>query len=142
MNPTEVALIQISFHRISSNAEEAIALFYARLFELDPTLRVPLGDGLLGEDDTLWSMLGTAVASLENLDTLLLATRAFGARHGHLVPFEEYYASVGAALMWTLRKMLGHEFTPAVADAWSSAYSLLAYTVIDAQRGSRTAVAA
>ena len=39
MTPTEIALVQSSFRKIVPIAEQAAALFYARLFELDPELR-------------------------------------------------------------------------------------------------------
>ena len=87
-------------------------------------------------------MLTTAVDSLDRLDTLLPAVRAFGVRHSHFGAIEEHYATVGAALIWTLRKCLGPEFTPAVTDAWTEAYSLLAHALIDAQRGARLVTAA
>ena len=87
-------------------------------------------------------MLATAVDSLDRLETLIPAVRAFCARHSHFGAIEEHYATVGAALIWTLRKCLGPEFTTAVADAWTEAYSLLAHALIDAQRGARLAAAA
>src|SRR6185436_809482 len=39
MNPTEIKLVKDSFLKITPIAQQAAALFYARLFELDPQLR-------------------------------------------------------------------------------------------------------
>jgi nitric oxide dioxygenase len=65
--------------------------------------------------------------------------RALGARHAGYGVEEEHYATVGAALLWTLDKGLGAEFTPAVREAWTTTYSLLANTMIDAQRSANVA---
>jgi hemoglobin-like flavoprotein len=37
-------------------------------------------------------------------------------------------------LLWTLKKGLGNDFTPAVSAAWTTIYSLLANIMIEAQR--------
>jgi hemoglobin-like flavoprotein len=39
---------------------------------------------------------------------------------------DEHYATVGAALLWTLEKGLGAEFTPELRDAWTQTYTTLA----------------
>ncbi len=38
----------------------------------------------------------------------------------------EQYAPVGAALLWTLEKGLGPDFTPEVKAAWTETYTALA----------------
>jgi hemoglobin-like flavoprotein len=40
-----------------------------------------------------------------------------------------HYATVGAALLWTLGEGLGERFTPEVQAAWTSAYTVLADTM-------------
>ena len=39
---------------------------------------------------------------------------------------EADYETVGAALLWTIEQGLGDSFTPAVREAWSEAYLLIA----------------
>ncbi len=140
MSPADVALVQTSFRKILPIADQASALFYARLFELDPALRTLFVGDMLDQGRKLMAMLSVAVASLEDPDTFLPVVRALGQRHGGYGVLEEHYASVGAALIWTLQKGLGPEFTPAVCTAWTDTYSLIATTMIGAQRA--TAVAA
>jgi nitric oxide dioxygenase len=135
VTPTDVALVQSSFRRIAPIGDQAAALFYARLFELDPALRTIFQGSIQEESHKLMSTLATAVALLEQMDTLLPAVRTLGARLGGYGVFEEHYASVGAALIWTLQKGLGPEFTPEVCAAWTETYTLLATTMIEAQRG-------
>jgi nitric oxide dioxygenase len=134
MTPTEITLVKESFRKVLPIADQAAALFYARLFELDPSLR-PLFRGDLPEQGRkLMTMIATAVASLERLERIVPAVRALGARHSGYGVAEEHYATVGTALLWTLEKGLGSEFTPTVRDAWASTYALLATTMIEAQR--------
>ena len=134
MTPAEISLVKDSFRKIVPIADQAAALFYARLFELNPELRRMFGGDMHEQGHKLMSTLAAAVASLERLDVLVSAVRALGVRHAGYGAKEEHYATVGSALIWTLEKGLGADFTPAVRDAWSSTYSLLANTMIEAQR--------
>lgn len=141
MTPSDITLVKDSFRKIVPIADQAAALFYARLFELDPALR-PLFRGDMHEQGRkLMTMIATAVAALERLDTIVPAVRQLGARHVGYGIREEHYATVGAALLWTLEKGLGPEFTPAVKSAWTTTYTLLANTMIDASRSAQAAAA-
>jgi hemoglobin-like flavoprotein len=139
VKPTDVALVQSSFRQIVPIAEQAAALFYARLFELDPASRSFFQGDMREQGRRLMTMLGIAVGSLDRLEALLPVVRSLGARHGSYGVAEEHYATVGAALMWTLEKALGPEFTPAVAEAWTTTYTLLANTMLDGQHRARSA---
>ena len=139
MTPTDVALVQGSFRKIVPIADQAAALFYAGLFELDPALRALFRGDMHEQGRKLMAIISTAVSSLESLETLVPTIRALGTRHGSYGVIEEHYAPVGAALLWTLEKGLGPEFTPAVCAAWTNAYSLLATTMIEAQRSAQVA---
>ena len=141
MHPTEIALVQASFRQVVPRADQAAALFYARLFELDPSLRAFFRGDMTEQGRKLMAMIAAAVAGLEKIDALVPAVRALGARHGGYGVTEDHYATVGAALLWTLEKALGPEFTPAVRAAWVSVYSLLANTMIEAQRAAAPAAA-
>lgn len=132
MTPSEITLVKDSFRKVQPIADQAAAIFYARLFELDPSLR-PLFRGDLEEQGRkLMTMIGMAVTSLDRLDTLVPTVRQLGARHGAYGVRNEHYATVGTALLWTLEKGLGPAFTPDVRAAWTTTYTLLANTMIGA----------
>lgn len=139
MTSLEINLVKDSFRQVLPIADQAAALFYARLFELDPSLRALFRGDMVEQGRKLMTMIATAVAALERLDTLVPAVRALGARHSGYGVTEEHYATVGAALLWTLEKGLGPAFTPAVREAWTGTYTLLANTMIEAQRESARA---
>ncbi len=134
MTSAEVQLVKDSFRQIVPIADQAAALFYARLFELDPALRHLFRGDMREQGRKLMTMIAVAVQSLERIDTLVPAVRQLGARHAGYGVTEDHYATVGAALLWTLEKGLGPAFTPAVREAWTTTYSLLANTMIAAQR--------
>jgi nitric oxide dioxygenase len=132
MTPNQIKLVQASFAQVIPIAAEAADLFYGRLFEIAPHVRPMFPEDLTEQKKQLIAMLGTAVAGLSHLDTLVSAVRALGRRHAGYGVKAQHYAPVGSALLWTLEKGLGTAFTPEVKDAWASAYILLWTTMIDA----------
>ena len=132
MTPNQIKLVQTSFAQVAPIAATAADLFYGRLFEIAPQVRAMFPEDISEQKKKLMAMLGTVVAGLNNLDTLMPAVRALGRRHGGYGAKPQYYAPVGSALLWTLEKGLGEAFTPEVKDAWATAYIVLSTTMIDA----------
>ncbi|MBL6615445.1 MAG: hemin receptor [Reyranella sp.] len=132
MTPNQIKLVQTSFAQVAPIAATAADLFYGRLFEIAPQVRAMFPEDISEQKKKLMAMLGTVVAGLDNLDTLMPAVRALGRRHGGYGVKAQHYAPVGAALLWTLEKGLGAAFTPDVKDAWATAYIVLSTTMIDA----------
>lgn len=126
MNSEQINLVQASFADVRPIAPVAAELFYNRLFTLDPTLRPMFKGDLVHQGRMLMAMLNSAVNGLTNLDVMLPVVRQLGARHTRYGVRDEHYATVGSALLWTLEQGLGEKFTPAVREAWTAAYELLA----------------
>ena len=141
MNAAEITLVQNSFSKIVPVAGPAAALFYARLFELDPSLRPLFHGDMTEQGNKLMQVLALAVGSLERLATVLPAVRQLGVKHVAYGVKESHYETVGEALLWTLEKGLGDDFTPAVRAAWAKTYALFADTMKDAARGAQAAAA-
>lgn len=141
MNPREIILVQNSFRAVAPIADQAAALFYARLFELDPTLRALFSGDMQEQGRKLMAILGLAVGSLEKLDQILPAVRNLGVRHAGFGVHDGHYATVGAALLWTLEKGLGSAFTEEVRAAWTTVYTTLASTMLDAAHDAKTQAA-
>ena len=126
MTPENIALVKNSWQQVLPIQKAAAELFYGRLFELDPALR-PLFRGDLSEQGRkLMTMINTVVMSLDNLAPLLGAVEDLGRRHVGYGVTEAHYDTVGSALLWTLGKGLGEQFTPPVEAAWTTAYTTLA----------------
>ena len=126
MTPQQISLVQASFQKVVPIAGTAADLFYDRLFETAPQVRMLFPDDLSEQKKKLMAMLGTAVANLHKLETILPAVKALGERHKGYGVTVDHYAPVGAALLWTLEQGLGPDFTPDTRAAWTEAYTALA----------------
>jgi hemoglobin-like flavoprotein len=129
MTPEHIALVQRTFADVLPLADTAAALFYERLFTLDPALRVLFHRDMQEQGRKLMTVLQLAVAGLSRLEALLPMVQQLGVRHRSYGVKDAHYATVGAALLWTLQQGLGERFTPEVQAAWTSAYTLLADTM-------------
>ncbi len=138
MTSTEITLIRDSFRKVAPIADQAASLFYARLFELDPSLRALFRGDMADQGRKLMTMIGMAVGGLERLDQLVPAVRQLGLRHAGYQVREAHYETVGEALLWTLERGLGADFTPATKAAWAKVYGVLAETM---KAGARDAIA-
>jgi hemoglobin-like flavoprotein len=137
MTPQEVNLIKSSFTRIAPIADQAAAIFYARLFELDPSIRAMFHGDMAAQGKKLMQALGMCVASLDRMETILPGIRAMGARHAGYRVRDDHYETVGEALLWTLGKGLGPDFTAEMQAAWAKVYWLLAETMKSAARDAK-----
>ena len=126
MTPQQIELVQTSFKKVVPIAGTAADLFYDRLFEIAPETRSMFPAELKEQKAKLMAMLGTAVTNLHKLETILPAVKALGERHKGYGVTAAHYAPVAAALLWTLEKGLGPDFTPDVKAAWTETYSALA----------------
>ena len=126
MTPEKIALVRGSWQQVLPISDSAAKLFYGQLFELDPGLRGLFRDDMVEQGRKLMTMINMVVMSLDNLAPLLGAVEDLGRRHVGYGVTEAHYDTVGSALLWTLGKGLGEQFTPAVEDAWTEAYTTLA----------------
>ena len=125
MNPEKIALVRNSWQQVLPIKDTAAQLFYGRLFELDPSLRSMFKGNMVEQGGKLMTMINMVVSSLDNLGPLLGRIEALGRGHVAYGVTEAHYDTVGSALIWTLGKGLGEQFTPAVREAWTEAYGIL-----------------
>jgi len=138
MTAQEISLLKSSLQKIAPIAEQAAALFYARLFELDPALREFFHGDMREQGRQLMQMVGFAVNGLDRLDKLAPAVRQLGRRQAGAHVKASHYETIGTAWLWTLEKGLGAEFTEETRAVWGKTYWLLAETM---RAGTRDATA-
>ena len=80
----------------------------------------------------LTQTLGFIVDHLEDEETLLPAARDLAVRHLNYDVTESQYASVGAALIATLKQLLGSAFTADDEAAWTEVYGVLSDVMVKA----------
>lgn len=128
MTPAQVEAVETSWAKVTPIADRAAVLFYDRLFSLDPTLRGLFKPDLTEQRKLLMTMLGTAVGGLDKLDTIVPAVQALGRRRKGCGVTDAQCGTLAQALLWTLERGLGKDFTPDVREAWTAAYGLLSGT--------------
>jgi hemoglobin-like flavoprotein len=129
MNSEFVQLVQTSWEKVVPMAEQAAALFYGRLFEIDPELKPLFQSDIREQGAKLMRMITLAVRGLSDPDKLIPALEDLGRRHVDYNVRMKDYDSVGAALLWTLEQGLGEGWTHDVEEAWVAVYTLLADTM-------------
>jgi len=82
------------------------------------------------------------VHALDAPESMVEKLKELARRHVNYGVENRHYATVGAALLWTLQVGLGEAFTPELRDAWASAYNMLSERMMEAARGAAPAHAA
>jgi hemoglobin-like flavoprotein len=136
MTPSQIAHVRSSFAAVRPISDAAAALFYGKLFQLDPSLRPMFSRDLAEQGRMLMQVIGVAVTSLDRLDALVPTLHDLGRRHAGYGVRDEHYGTVATALLWTLEQGLGDAFTPDVREAWIAVYGVLAHSM---QAGAATA---
>lgn len=126
MDHATVRLVQESWAKVVPIADAAGKLFYANLFEADPTLKALFKGDMEQQASKLVQMISAAVGKLHQLDVLVPILEQLGQRHNGYGVKPEHYSTVGAALIKTLDQGLGPAFTPEIKSAWTSVYGVMA----------------
>ena len=127
MTPSEIDLVRRTWRQVVPVADQASALFYERLFEIDPKLR-PYFDGvdMAAQHQKQVRALSQFVHGLGDIEAILPELEALGRRHVGYGVRDQDYETVGEALLWTLERGLGDDWTAETEAAWTAAYGLIA----------------
>ncbi|GAB4190412.1 MAG: globin family protein [Roseiflexaceae bacterium] len=132
MTPEQIDLIEESFDEIYPRRyDEVAALFYERLFSLDPSLRSLFPEDMRDQRRKLMMTFNIAVHGLRHPPSIVAALHELGRVHVVARVEPRHYDTVGQALLDTLRLVMGDLFTPEVETAWRAAYALIATTMLE-----------
>jgi hemoglobin-like flavoprotein len=126
VTPADQEIVRASFAEVALLPEVAGALFYERLFTLQPDFRALFKHDMRVQGVKLMSMLDVIVSHLDDPDAILPALREMGERHVTYGVKDADYDAVGESLLWMLEQVLGEGYTPTVRDAWAKCYGELA----------------
>lgn len=132
VTPEQIAMVQGTWAKVVPIADVAADLFYGKLFELDPELKVLFPEEMAAQKAKLMKTIGVAVNGLTDLEVTVPVVQDLGRRHAAYQVTPAMYGTVAEALLWTLEQGLKDDFTPEVKAAWTAVYTLLAKTMIDA----------
>lgn len=130
LTTAQIDLIRDSFERLQPHVETASALFYGRLFEISPEMRVMFRTDVADQGMRFMSTLGVILQILDDpealgpyLERLAHGHAAYGVNPGHFRP-------MGQALIQTMSETLGANFSEEVSSAWEAAYDDIARQMI------------
>jgi nitric oxide dioxygenase len=126
VNTAQQKLVWTTFARLAVMPEVAAALFYERLFEANPSFRQLFKNDMRIQGVKLMTTLALVVYNLPEPGQVLPAIRDLAVRHVAYGVKPADYDTLRDALLWTLKQVLGKEFTPAVRKAWTACYDELA----------------
>jgi hemoglobin-like flavoprotein len=135
MNPHQIALVQQSFKKLAPVGLKVAKIFYAELFAIDPSLRSMFKGGMEAQYKKLMSALSLVVGSLHAPEQIISGVEKLAVKQVDYGVRPEHYTYVGNALLRTLKKGLGSEFTPELCDAWTEAFRMLARIMKQAAYG-------
>lgn len=138
---SEVELVQSSFKKLSGKYEQVGALFYQRLFELEPSLRELFKGDIKAQQKKLMDTLGLAVQGLRKPENIIPTIQELGRRHAGYGVENQYYDIVTEALIWTLKQELGEDFTLPVQKAWEDSLEFLSSIMKEAAAESHSQTA-
>lgn len=133
--------MQDSFRQFTPLSDWASGVFYARLFELDPGMSALFKGDICEQGRKLTRTLALAVKSLDRAELFVPVVRDLGALYADHGVRGKGYKTVRCALLWTLRQVLGDDFTPEVEAAWAEAYAALAAAMQEDATAGATALA-
>lgn len=125
MAPEQIKLVCAAFEKMHATAETTAALFYVRLFELNPKLKLLFKHDMKEQGQKVMDMFYLAATSLDQPDQIAPTFQQLGQRHVEYGVKPEDYLTMSEAMEWTLEMTLGDDFTPEMKTAWHEAYALL-----------------
>jgi hemoglobin-like flavoprotein len=134
MTPEQVQLIRLTFVQVISRKSETGRMFYDRLFAIAPDTRAMFRSDIDVQAQKLMDTLALAIAGLRDMPSLTAMLEGLAIRHAKYDVQDKHYDDVGAALLWTLERILGPAFTPEARAAWATLYGTVASVMRNATK--------
>ena len=128
----DLPALEESFDLIAPEGDRLMDVFYTRLFAAAPAVK-PLfaGTDLRRQKAMLLRTLVLLRQSLRDLDAIVPALRALGARHVGYGAQPEHYAVVGEVLIASMAEVAGDAWRDDHERAWGAAFAVVAGVMLD-----------
>lgn len=124
--PLDVEVLECTFDVVAAHGMELVHRFYARLFELAPSVRILFPDDMDEQKRVLLATLRLLRRSLRDLPALQPTLRQLGARHVQYGAQPEHYGLVARVLVDTLADLAGASWSADAAEQWGRALGAVA----------------
>ena len=141
MTPQQSRLLAQSYAKLENRLYELGSAIFERLFEIDPSSR-PLFKGNMDEQKLkLARLFGEFIRVRARSQHFLPVTGkagqvvipgigSLGARHEMVYGVRpEQYAHMREAVLYAIRRLLGHEYNEEIGQAWSEIFDMLAHAM-------------
>ena len=136
MKPEQIARIDESWRRLEPRRTRLAESFYARLFELDPSLKdLFLLVEMESQSAKFLSMLNEVLSAVRHPEAFRATLLSSGARHHGYGVISSHYKVVGEALIWALEQTTPVPLSEDARRDWIEAYTLMAHVM---QKGAST----
>ena len=133
MTEKQITLVQKSWKVFRSIDPGLVGdVFYSRLFMDVPAVKRLFKAPMADQNKKLIDMIGVIVSRLDRLHEVTPDIQEMAKRHVDYGVKPAHYEAVGNALIWTLEQGLGIDWNPAVKEAWTACYGVLADIMITA----------
>jgi len=130
VTPNQRNLVQGSWLQIKENSKPLECLFYQKLAELNPNLKVIFKANLEDQGHRLVTMIDHTVSMLDDVSGLFSAARQLSKHYPSLFKANDQdYAVVAKALLLALAQSQDEPFDAELKQAWVVVYSMLAETL-------------
>ncbi|GAB3504044.1 globin family protein [Spirosoma knui] len=131
----QIALIKRTW-RLLRHIDPALLgeVFYEYLFIQNPNLRRLFTGPMDAQYQKFVAMLNAIVVGIEQPATMLANVQTLGQRHATYGVRPSHYDAVGDALLWTLERGLGKDWTTEAKTAWHCCYQALTQLMLSATK--------
>lgn len=126
------AALRASWAAVEKLGDHAAGYFYAALFTLDPGLRDQFPVAMGEHRGRLLATVGQLISQLDDRPALTALAARLGHEHRRFEVRPEHYPLFRQALLHTLARLLGENWTPELAGRWSTLYDQLADVMVEA----------
>jgi NAD(P)H-flavin reductase/hemoglobin-like flavoprotein len=127
----DIPAMRASFGKAAAHGDQAPLWFYSHLFLTHPETRDMFPVSMARQRDRLFTALGTVLARVDDLDSLVPILQQLGRDHRKFGALAAHYPAVGASLLATLEHF-DDEWDDALAASWTEAYGVIADVMIGA----------
>jgi len=126
----QINSIYDSWQVIVSDSERIGSMFYERLFQIQPELRVYFKSDLNSQVSKFMSTLTLLITKLHSGKSLAKDIQYLAQRHSSYGASPGHYELIGQVLLWTLENGLGEKWNVNLKSSWTLLYEKVAESMM------------
>jgi len=132
MTPQQVELIRESFGDIWPVRQRFAEMFYGRFFELAPEAQGLFPADMERQHSKLMDMIAALIGALDQRDVFQSLVRNSGQQHLRFGVKPTHFPPLGEALIWSMERQFGEDFTTELKGAWIELYTTVQQDMLQA----------